>query len=83
MALVSTPIAFREKTESREHGEALAPDREAILQKRIKDLKLHIPGTPLEKFIQQLYAELDARGLSFKPSRKRTPIPTILLVSLG
>lgn len=70
MALPS-PIAFREKTPAdvREHGEVgLAPDREALLQARIKDLKLHIQGTPLEKLIQQLYSELEAKGLSLKPA---------------
>src|SRR5215510_9697620 len=69
MAPVS-PIAFREKTptEPRELGDAgLTPDREALLQARIKDLKLHLAGTPLEKYIQQLHAELDAKGLSLRP----------------
>lgn len=67
MAPVTAPANFREKTEPREHGEGLAPDREAVLQKRIKDLQLHIPGTPLEKYIQQLYSELEAKGLSLRP----------------
>ena len=65
------PVAFREKTptESRELGEAggLSPDREALLQARIKDLRLHLAGTALERHIQQLYAELEARGISLRP----------------
>ena len=43
------------------------PEREALLQARIKDLKLHLKGTPLERHIQQLYAELEAKGLDFRP----------------
>jgi Putative zinc-binding metallo-peptidase len=64
------PVAFREKTptEPRELGDAgLSPDREALLQARIKDLRLHLAGTPLERYIQQLYAELEAKGISLRP----------------
>lgn len=66
----AAPVAFREKnpTEPREAGEAaLSPDREAVLQARIKDLKLHLGGTALEKYIQQLYSELEAKGISLRP----------------
>ncbi|MBX5484475.1 MAG: putative zinc-binding metallopeptidase [Myxococcaceae bacterium] len=67
----ASPIAFREKNpaELREHpdGAGISPDREGLLRSRIKDLQLHIPGTPLEKFIHQLHAELEAKGISFKP----------------
>jgi hypothetical protein len=39
-----------------------------LLQKRIRDLGLRIEGTPLEKSVQQLYAELAAKGLRcFRP----------------
>jgi hypothetical protein len=65
------PVAFREKTptEPREAaGDAgLSPDREALLQARIKDLRLHLAGTPLERFIHQLNAELEAKGISLRP----------------
>jgi len=40
---------------------------EEILQFRIKDLKVQIPGSVLERFVQQLYAELDAAGVRFHP----------------
>jgi hypothetical protein len=45
----------------------LSPAREALLERRIKDLALHLAGTPLERHIQQLYGELEARGISFRP----------------
>jgi len=43
------------------------PFREELLQARIKDLRLRLAGTPLERFIRQLYAELDSRGISLQP----------------
>src|SRR3954471_11855427 len=46
---------------------ALPPESQSLLQARIKDLKLHLAGTPLEKYIHQLYGELEARGLSIRP----------------
>src|SRR3954454_3744754 len=50
----------------RERGH-LGSDRQAILQARIKDLKLHLKGTALERHIEQLYAELEAKGISLRP----------------
>ena len=62
------PVVFREKAAAEPYfGEALPPASRSLLQARIKDLKLHLAGTPLEKYLQQLYAELDAKGLSLKP----------------
>ncbi|MFT3837219.1 MAG: putative zinc-binding metallopeptidase [Myxococcaceae bacterium] len=43
------------------------PGSEDLLQARIKDLKLHLKGTPLEGYIARLYEELEAKGLSLKP----------------
>lgn len=43
------------------------PGTEDLLQARIKDLKLHLKGTPLEGYIARLYEELEAKGLSLKP----------------
>ena len=40
---------------------------EQLLDMRICDLKLSIRGTPLEKRIEQLNAELAHRGLKFRP----------------
>jgi hypothetical protein len=40
---------------------------EQLLEQNISRLGLRIPGTELEPFVQQLYAELDAKGLSFHP----------------
>lgn len=42
-------------------------ERESLLHKRISDLGLRIEGSELEPLIQQLYRELDAAGLQFKP----------------
>lgn len=38
-----------------------------ILNFRFKDLALPISGTEVEGFIQQLYAELEKKGLTFRP----------------
>ena len=38
-----------------------------LLELRICDLKLRIAGTRLEKYVNQLYLELTARGLRFRP----------------
>ena len=42
------------------------PD-EQILDIRIRDLGLQIPGSPLDPFVDRLYAELDARGVCAHP----------------
>ncbi len=68
--LSSSQITFREKTLADPHEASDSPrrpEREALLQARIKDLKLHLKGTALERYIHQLYAELEAKGLSFRP----------------
>ncbi len=39
----------------------------AIMDIRIRDLSLHIEGSPLEARVGRLYDELDARGLAFRP----------------
>ena len=39
----------------------------ALLDRRISDLGLSIEGSPVERLVEQLYAELDARGLAFHP----------------
>jgi putative zinc-binding metallo-peptidase len=51
---------------------ATAPDLanltdDELLQMRICDLKLKIPGTELESRIQNFHSELAAKGVSFKP----------------
>jgi len=40
---------------------------EEILQMRVRDLKLQIPGSAIEPFIHRLYEELNARGIRFHP----------------
>lgn len=45
---------------------ASLPD-EALLERRIRGLKLKIEGSGLESMIQQLYDELTAKGLVFHP----------------
>jgi hypothetical protein len=42
-------------------------ERHALLAQRISDLGLEIRGTLLEKLVNQLYEELDAKGLVFRP----------------
>jgi hypothetical protein len=64
----AAPIALREKApEPRDVAVEPAPRREQLLQARIKDLQLHLAGTPLERFIHQLYGELEGKGLSLRP----------------
>lgn len=43
------------------------PSRREILSKRINELPLKIQGTKLETLINQLYHELNAKGIIFKP----------------
>ncbi|MEY3774634.1 MAG: hypothetical protein RLZZ129_1414, partial [Verrucomicrobiota bacterium] len=42
------------------------PD-ELLLDRKISSLGLQLPGTPLEPLVQQLHAELSAKGLTFHP----------------
>jgi hypothetical protein len=48
--------------------EIAPPDVQEILTKPIRELGLKLEGTVLEKFVQQLYRELDRKGLhKFRP----------------
>ena len=67
LALVPSPSTFREKAPELHFGEGLPPQSEALLQARIKDLSLHLSGTPLERLIHQLYGELEAKGVALRP----------------
>ena len=40
---------------------------EELLQMKIRDLRLSIHESPLESFIENLYAELDTKGITFHP----------------
>jgi hypothetical protein len=42
-------------------------ERHALLSQRISDIGLEIRGTLLEKMVNQLYEELAAKGLDFRP----------------
>jgi hypothetical protein len=42
-------------------------ERHALLSQRISDIGLEIRGTLLEKLVNQLYDELGAKGLDFRP----------------
>ncbi len=68
MTAAGTATAFVEKPVQPQFGDGLAPASAVLLQARIKDLKLHLSGTPLERYIQQLYAELESKGLSIRPA---------------
>lgn len=41
--------------------------RRALLERRISDLGLSITGTPVEPLVSRLYAELEAKGLGYRP----------------
>jgi len=48
--------------------EKAPPDVQEILAKPIKELGLKLEGSPIERFVQQLYRELDRKGLKkFRP----------------
>ena len=48
--------------------ETVPPDIQEILKKPIRELGLKLEGSPLERFVQTLYRELDAKGLKkFRP----------------
>lgn len=64
---LASPAVFKEKLPEAHFGEGLPPESASLMQARIKDLKLHLKGTRLEKFINQLNEELEARGLSLRP----------------
>ncbi|MFO0596937.1 MAG: putative zinc-binding metallopeptidase [Myxococcaceae bacterium] len=64
---LASPALFKEKLPEPHFGEGLPPESARLLQARIKDLQLHLAGTRLEKFINQLYQELEARGLMLRP----------------
>ena len=42
-------------------------ERRSLLDRRISELGLSIQGSLVEKYVDRLYAELDARGLRFHP----------------
>jgi len=53
------------KTQKIKDWDMLSDDE--ILQIRVRDLNLQIPGSELEPLIERLYAELDAKGIKFHP----------------
>ena len=49
--------------------EKAPPDVQEILSKPIRDLGLKLEGSPIERYVQQLYRELDRKGLKkFRPA---------------
>jgi hypothetical protein len=42
-------------------------ERQNLLTRQISELGLAIPGTRVERMVEQLYSELDAKGLRFRP----------------
>jgi hypothetical protein len=64
---LASPAAFKEKAPEPHFGDGLPPASAMLLQARIKDLKLHLKGTRLERFIKQLYEELEAHHISHRP----------------
>lgn len=64
---LASPAVFKEKPPEPFFGEGLPPASASLLQARIKDLRLHLKGTRLEKFISQLSEELEAKGISLRP----------------
>src|SRR5215216_3245627 len=42
-------------------------ERRTLLERRISELGLSVRGSMVERLTEQLYRELEAKGLSFKP----------------
>jgi hypothetical protein len=64
------PPAFheRQQPDPRDRAQpALRPERQALLRARIKDLRLQLAGTHLDRLIHQLHEELGARSLDLRP----------------
>jgi len=48
--------------------ESLDPEIRGVLDKKVSELGLRVEGSPVEKYVQQLYHELERRGLKkFRP----------------
>ena len=48
--------------------EALDPEIRGVLGKKVSELGLRVEGSPVQKYVDQLYHELDRRGLkTFRP----------------
>ena len=60
-----TELAEFRETYERDH--LVDPEIRALLSRRINELSLRIQGTQLEALIHQLYQELDAREIQFRP----------------
>lgn len=67
MSVAFASTVFREKAPEAHFNVQLPPESSELLQARIKDLSLHLSGTPLDHFINQLYEELAAKGIDLRP----------------
>jgi hypothetical protein len=48
--------------------ESLDPEIRGVLDKKVSELGLRVEGSPVEKYVQQLYHELERRGFrKFRP----------------
>jgi len=71
MKLMIAPAALRRaEAEKRLRAfEKAPPEVQEILSKPIRDLGLKLEGSPLERFVHQLYRELERKGLKkFRPA---------------
>src|SRR5450631_507916 len=66
--LAASVLLFDESRYRLSAFETVPPDIQEILKKPIRELGLKLEGSPLERFVQKLYRELDAKGLKkFRP----------------
>ena len=49
-------------------GRLAADERDALLGRRISELGLTIRGSRVERLVAELYSELDARAIAFRPA---------------
>ena len=69
MEAAASPTVLKDETHFRERARSEEPVRaeRELLTTRVKDLSLRIAGTKVERMVEQLYKELSAAGMSFRP----------------
>ncbi|MGC2246842.1 MAG: hypothetical protein WA609_09590, partial [Terriglobales bacterium] len=59
----------KEKDQEKENGQETPNDNQELLGRPIRELGLKLEGSPVERFVEQLYRELEAKRLvKFRPA---------------
>jgi len=65
--MLGTRFALRPGVDQQTSRVAWQREREALLGRRISEIGLTIRGSRIERLVDQLYAELENRGIAFRP----------------